>query len=60
MIPGMSASEDVASGDQVEKSADYLVRRKVLDELQLDQVAEKRTRSSRAIAPVEEVKRSLR
>lgn len=59
----MSAIEDVASGAKEEKSdgcgADYSVHRKVLDQLRLDEVAEKRTWSSRATV-AEQVKESLR
>lgn len=58
----MSASED-ASGDDVEKSdgsgADYFVHREVLDELRLQEVAEKRTRSTKPTL-AEHVKESLR
>lgn len=58
----MSASED-ASGDDVEKSdgsgADYVVHRKVLDELRLQEVAEKRTWSTKPTL-AEHVKESLR
>lgn len=54
----MAASED-ASGDKVEKSAEYLVHRKVLDELRLEEVGEKRMCPSGPTA-AEQVKELLR
>lgn len=58
----MSATED-ASGDDVQKSdgsdAQYSVHRKVLDELRLQEVAEKRTWSTKPTL-AEHLKESLR